>query len=191
MSSEGTGVSGERIAQEIVDLFEKQGDAAYFGEAVSQKEHALQSAELAVREGAPDSLVVAALLHDIGHLLHHLPEDIAQQGIDGEHEEVGNRWLVEYFPASVAEPVRLHVAAKRYLCAVHPDYQAKLSPASQQSLMLQGGPFTAAEVAEFESNPFFKDAVRLRHWDDAAKIPGLEVPGISSYREMVAGVVNP
>ena len=84
-------VSAERIAQEITRLFERQGGAAYFGEAVSQREHALQSAELAVREGAPDSLVVAALLHDIGHLLHHLPEDIAVQGIDGQHEEVGNR----------------------------------------------------------------------------------------------------
>lgn len=183
-------MSGERIVEEIITLFESQGDAAYFGEAVSQKEHALQSAELAMREGAADSLVVAALLHDIGHLLHHLPEDIAQQGVDGQHEEVGDRWLKTYFGPAVTEPVRLHVAAKRYLCAVHPDYQAKLSPASQQSLQLQGGPFSADEVAEFEANPHYQDAVRLRHWDDAAKIPGLDVPGIASYRVQLHNVVN-
>jgi [1-hydroxy-2-(trimethylamino)ethyl]phosphonate dioxygenase len=175
-----------RIVDEILDLFATRGAAAYHGEAVSQEEHALQAADLAVREGAPDALIVAALLHDVGHLLDGQDEDLAERGLDGRHEEAGCAWLSRHFGPEVTEPIRLHVAAKRYLCAVDSTYLAGLSRASRLSLKVQGGPMTSAEVAEFESNPFFRDAVRLRHWDDTAKVPGLTVPGPSHYRDRLA-----
>lgn len=179
----------ESIVAAIIALFETHGDAAYFGEPVSQRDHALQAAHLAEQASAPDTLIVAALLHDIGHLLHHLPEDIAELGVDAQHEIVGNSWLKRYFSPEVSQPARLHVAAKRYLCAVDPNYLRLLSPASQQSLKLQNGPFTKDEVAEFELNPFFRDAVSLRHWNDTAKIPGLAVPPITYYSDRLEKVI--
>jgi gamma-butyrobetaine dioxygenase len=172
-----------KIVDDIMRLFERRGAAAYHGEPVSQTEHALQAAESAEREGAPDSLIVAALLHDVGHLLEGQDEDLADRGLDGRHEEAGHAWLAKYFGPAVTEPIRLHVAAKRYLCAVNPAYLTGLSPASRMSLALQGGPMDDEERAEFESNPLFEEAVRLRHWDDTAKIPGLQVPGLDHYRQ--------
>lgn len=170
------------VVEEIFTLFEKKGDAAYYGELVSQSEHGLQAAYLAEQEGAPDTLVVSALLHDIGHLLGDQPEDIAEQGIDTRHEDSGAAWLARYFGPEISEPMRLHVEAKRYLCAVEPDYLEGLSDASKLSLQLQGGPFAPEEVAAFESNPYFREAVRLRHWDDLAKIQNLPTPGFAHYR---------
>ncbi len=178
------------IVDEIVNLFATRGAAAYHGEEVSQEEHALQAADLAARQGAPDALVVAALLHDVGHLLDGQDEDLADRGLDGRHEEAGCAWLSRHFGPEVTEPIRLHVAAKRYLCAVDPKYRAGLSPASLRSLELQGGPMTPAEVAAFEDGAFFRDAVRLRHWDDAAKVPGLAVPGPSHYRDRLASAAR-
>src|SRR5271165_5589917 len=136
----------------IIELFEKNGKAAYFGEQVSQEEHALQSAFFAQQEQAPNTLVAAALLHDIGHLLHGM-EDAADRGIDGRHEVLGDEFLRHAFGPAVAEPVRLHVEAKRYLCFSEPGYLSSLSSASLRSLELQGGPLSAAAAAEFESNP--------------------------------------
>jgi phosphonate degradation associated HDIG domain protein len=170
------------IADTILELLQTGGQAAYFGEAVSQQEHALQTAHLAETAGAPDSLVVAALVHDLGHLLHGLPQTIAAAGIDGRHEVAGHAWLARSFGPAVTEPIRLHVAAKRYLCAVDPEYLRQLSPASVQSLHLQGGPFTLAEVRAFDALPFHAEALRLRHWDDQAKIPEWTVPGLEHYR---------
>ncbi len=172
-----------QIVEEILDLFAKKGAAAYHGEDVSQEEHALQAAALAEREGSPDALVVAALLHDVGHLLDGQDEDLAVRGVDGRHEEAGGSWLSRHFGPEVTEPIRLHVAAKRYLCAVDPSYLGGLSPASRLSLKVQGGPMSTVEIAEFEGNAYYRDAVRLRHWDDTAKVPGLPVPGPSHYRE--------
>ena len=178
------------VVATVVRLFAAGGEAAYFGEAVSQTAHALQSANLAERAGAADALIVAALLHDVGHLLHGLPEDIAERGIDGRHEQGGADWLARHFGPAVSEPVRLHVAAKRYLCAVEPAYLAGLSPASRRSLELQGGPFDAAGVRAFEAEPYFRDAVRLRRWDDEAKVPGLAVPGLDHYRGRLAAAAR-
>src|SRR5690349_1731452 len=179
-----------RIVDEICELFATKGHAAYVGEPVSQLEHALQAAHYAQEEQAGDALVVAALLHDIGHLVHKLPEDAADHGIDTRHEHMGHAWLKRYCGPEVTEPIRLHVPAKRYLCATDAEYQAQLSPASIQSLALQGGPFTSAEVAEFERNPHFRAAVALRRWDDLAKIPNLDVPPLDAYRPQLARVLH-
>lgn len=173
------------VFEEIHGFFEGHGDDAYFGEKVSQKEHALQCAQLAVNEGASDALVVAALVHDIGHLLHDEGEDAADRGIDTKHEDDGYAYLKSRFPQEVCEPVRLHVEAKRYLCAVEPEYMSQLSEASQLSLRLQGGVMSPEEVERFRANPYAQDAVRLRHWDDAAKIHGLEVLGLEAYADRI------
>ena len=167
---------------EIIELFARGGGDAYFGEPVSQLEHALQTAFQAEQEGASDTLIAAALLHDVGHLLHKAPEDIAERGVDGRHEQVGATWLARCFPAAVTEPIRLHVAAKRYLCAIDDGYQRRLSAASIRSLALQGGPMSDEEVREFEASPYAREGARLRRWDDLAKAPGLKAPELAKYQ---------
>lgn len=177
------------LIETIRQLFEKRGASNYSGEEVTQTEHALQAAWAAEQESASDSLVVAALLHDVGHLLHDLGEDCAEEGVDDRHEALGALWLEKHFGPEVVEPVRLHVAAKRYLCAVDAAYRARLSPASVLSLKLQGGPFSEPEAAEFRAHPHFRGAVRLRGWDETAKIVGLKTPPLSHYLETIARVV--
>jgi phosphonate degradation associated HDIG domain protein len=174
----------------IVQLFEQRGADRYGGEAISQIEHALQTAHLAVSHDAADALVVAALLHDVGHLLHTMPDDVAGFGIDMRHEELGTDWLSTYFGPEVTAPIRLHVAAKRYLCATDSEYAGRLSPASRQSLFLQGGPMSASEVAAFELVPNWDQAVLLRAWDDEAKVPDLVVPSLASYRRRLEGALR-
>jgi phosphonate degradation associated HDIG domain protein len=171
------------VVDQILELFATKGHDAYVGEPVSQLDHALQSAYHAESLGANDALVVAALLHDIGHLLHKLPEDAADHGIDTRHEHMGQAWLARYFGPEVTEPIALHVPAKRYLCATDADYQGQLSPASVQSLALQGGPLSDDEVRAFEQHPFYREAVTLRRCDDLAKVPALTVPPLEHYRE--------
>jgi phosphonate degradation associated HDIG domain protein len=177
--------------EQIAALFLSQGSSAYFGEPVSQSQHALQCAARAEAEGASDALIVAALLHDIGHLLHGQGEDAAIRGIDTGHESVGKAWLARHFPPAVTEPVRLHVDAKRFLCAVDTTYYQILSVASRQSLELQGGLMSPPEQALFTANPFAQDAVRLRRWDDAAKIQGLDVPPLSHYSTRLSRLIKP
>jgi len=172
------------VASEILALFEAKGSLQY-GEDVTQLEHALQCAAHARAECAPDSLVVAALLHDIGHLVTDEAEGAAEHGIDDRHEIVGDRYLAERFQASVCEPVRLHVEAKRYLCAVEPNYRQAFPQAPQLSLKLQGGPMSPAEILEFQRNPWYADAVRLRRWDDLGKDPELVVEPFVTYLPMI------
>jgi phosphonate degradation associated HDIG domain protein len=174
-----------RVAEEILALFQRRGSDAYFGENVSTTEHCLQAAYFAQIAAAPPGLVLAALLHDIGHLVEDVPHDIAEWAVDAHHEEIGGRWLAERFPAEVSEPVRLHVPAKRYLLATDAGYFAKLSPASVITLKLQGGPMTALEVANFETERFHRDAVRVRQWDDQGKVAGLKTPGLGDYRALI------
>lgn len=179
------------VADHIGRLFAQGGANAYFGEPVTQAAHALQCAWLAERDGADAPLVVAALLHDVGHLLHGLPEDIADYGTDARHEHAGHEWLAHYFDDTVSEPVRLHVDAKRYLCAIEPAYLETLSPASLQSLALQGGPFTPEEAFAFAALPHAAAAVRLRRWDDEAKVPGLETPPLAHYTARIDALARP
>jgi len=166
---------------ELIRLYEDRGDSDYGGEQVSQLEHALQSAALAEQEQASPALIAAALLHDVGHLLHELPDDAPDHGIDDHHESSAGNYLRRLFSDDVIEPIRLHVAAKRYLCAVDAGYLRQLSEPSIVSLRLQGGPMTPEEVAQFEANPFAADAVRLRKWDDTAKVPELPTPPLSHF----------
>ena len=173
----------ETIVQALIRLFRERGDAAYVGEPVSQTEHAVQTAMLAERAGADSSLIAAALLHDVGHLLHSEMEDCALNGIDSSHEEVGAQVLSRYFGSKTVEPMRLHVAAKRYLCATDPVYFSRLSEASVRSLQLQGGPFTEAEAREFAANPEFERALALSRWDEEAKIKDLAIPPVEHYRD--------
>jgi len=161
----------------IVDLFERCGRESNAGYAVCLLEHALQAAHLARNEGATDCEIAAALLHDIGHMLPGEP-----------HEIEGQRWLAPHFPPEVVDCVRLHVAAKRYLCAKNPYYPGRLSEASVRSLERQGGLMTAEEAAAFEAEPHFRSAVRVRLWDDAAKVAGWEVAGVEEYRGMLKRV---
>jgi [1-hydroxy-2-(trimethylamino)ethyl]phosphonate dioxygenase len=176
------------LVERIFAAFDSNGAAAYLGEPVTLREHMLQSAAAAEGEGAGEELVAAALLHDIGHLLHGGDEDAAEHGVDTYHEDVGFRFLEQRFPSSVVDPVRLHVAAKRYLVAVDPAYREQLSPASQLSLELQGGPMSAEETAAFEREPHWREACRLRRWDDLGKEPVADVPPLEHYRPVLEAV---
>lgn len=179
------------LSDEIFALFKERGGAAYYGESVSMTEHMLQAAYFAHAEAAPATLILAALLHDVGHLLETVPEDIADWTTDARHEEVGSRWLAQRFPAAVSEPVRLHVPAKRYLCATDSAYFAKLSPASVHTLELQGGPMARSEIARFETEAFYRDAVRVRRWDDAGKVAGLAAPRLENYSALINSMNEP
>jgi phosphonate degradation associated HDIG domain protein len=165
----------------LIELMVQRGGATYFGEPVTVLEHCLQAAHYATRESSPDSLVIAALLHDVGHLLHHKGEDAAEGGVDTRHEQLAERLLAAHLPQAVTEPIRLHVAAKRYLCFADPAYAQALSPSSQLSLQLQGGPMSSREAEEFLGGSFAREAVALRLWDDEAKIPDLPVPPVEDY----------
>ncbi len=175
---------------EIVSLFALHGNSQYGGEGVSQREHALQAALLAESEDAAPELIVAALLHDVGHLLHDLPDDAPEQGIDDRHEASASHFLRKLFPAAVVEPVRMHVDAKRYLCAVDPSYLNLLSGPSIVSLGLQGGPMSSEEVEQFRSNPHWESAVRLRRWDDAAKVTDLPTPSVEYFAKYMSQVAT-
>lgn len=178
------------IVDFILDLFAQSGSREYMGEPVSMAQHMEQSAACAVADGAPESLVIAALLHDIGHFIGDHPIDALENGIDNSHEEVGARYLEPCFPPAVTEPIRLHVAAKRYLCATNDEYLGRLSAASVNSLMVQGGPMNTAEVEKFETRPYHKDAVRLRLYDDDGKVAGLTIKPVTGYRDTLESLLT-
>jgi phosphonate degradation associated HDIG domain protein len=174
------------IIADILKLFNDKGHSEYGGEAVTQLEHALQTATLARENNASDQLITAALLHDIGHLLHDLPNDAPLKGIDDVHENKAAVFLRKYFPEAVTEPVRLHVMAKRYLSSTEETYYSLLSEPSKQSLVIQGGLMSSAEVSAFEQNPFFSDAVMLRKWDDQAKVKELTTAPVEDFEKNIA-----
>lgn len=183
--------STDQIAAEILRMFQAKGDSMYGGEGVTQLEHGLQAAKLAEDEGAGEALIVAALLHDIGHLLHDLPDTAPDEGIDDVHEDLAAKWLAGRFPAEVLEPVRLHVESKRYLCATEPGYWEALSEPSKVSLELQGGRMSAEECEAFRRGDHFDAALRVRRWDDEAKVAGLETPPLEHYVSHISSVVLP
>ncbi len=185
MSAGATALPRGGIVALIADIFDRRGADSYLGEQVTMSAHMLQAAALAEAEAAPPALVAAALLHDIGHYTNEFPEDALERGIDNEHETAGARVLAPWFDADVTDPVRLHVAAKRYLCAVDPGYFARLSPASVHTLGLQGGPMAPAEIAAFEAEPGHRAAVRVRQWDEAAKVQGAPTPDFDHYRPLL------
>jgi len=172
------------VMNQIRGAFSRRGNEGY-GEGVSQLEHAVQCAAFAQRDGASPALVAAAYLHDIGHLLHDLPQDIADSGVDTQHESTGSAWLSQYFGPELTEPVRMHVAAKRYLAATEAGYHDRLSDASKLSLKLQGGPMSPEQVRAFEAEPFFADAIRLRRWDEEGKIVGYRGPSAEHFESIV------
>ena len=169
-------------AVEIIgELFAGPGAQAYLGEPVTIGAHMRQAGALAEAAGADPCLVAAALLHDIGHL---------RQETDARHGEAGARWLSQWFGEAVTEPVRLHVAAKRYLCTVEPGYFDLLSAESVRSLARQGGPMTAEEAAAFEALPHAADAVTVRRWDDLAKDPAVTPPEFAHFAPLLAALVR-
>jgi len=179
---------------EVLALYAEFGEDHY-DEELRQLDHALQTAALAVAEGAEEPLVAAALLHDVGHLLELAAQVGADpaaapdgQGADLVHEAVGARYLAGLFPPSVTGPIALHVRAKRYRCAIDPAYHDSLSEGSRRSLVRQGGPMSTAEVRIYERNPAGRGATRLRGWDDGGKVDGLEVASLDSYRELLERV---
>lgn len=167
----------------VAGMFAGAGGRAYLGEAVTIAEHMLQVAARGQAAGAPPALVAAALLHDIGYLVGDLA------GLPGDagagHADRGAAWLRGWLPPAVTEPVRLHVQAKRYLCATEPSYAGTLSAESARTLAIQGGPMSPGQARAFAALPFGPDAVRLRRWDEAGKCVGLPVTGFAAYRPLL------
>ena len=174
---------------DLLALYGRLGDLRY-GEAVSQGEHAVQTAHHAAADGAPPALVAASLLHDVGHLLQKLGEDAADRGLDTRHEHIGAGYLARAFGPEVTEPIRLHVAAKRYLAARQARYVGRLSPASLQSLALQGGPMSEAEAVAFLAEPAAAAALRLRGYDELGKVVGAEPAAVETYRDLLRGLAE-
>lgn len=171
---------------DILALFSRLGGRTYEGEGVTQVAHALQCATLAEQEGAGDALVCACLLHDAGHLWNDRGETPTARGIDDRHEDVAAARLAATFGPEVTEPVRLHVEAKRWLCAADAGYCAGLSADSIRSLALQGGPLDEEAARAFEARPFAREAIALRRWDDRAKDPAMETPPLERFVPLLA-----
>ncbi|MGF1834656.1 HD domain-containing protein [Photobacterium sanguinicancri] len=169
-----------KVIDFIHQQFIENGHVAY-GERISMSEHMMQSAYFAEKKNSTREVVVAAFLHDFGHLILGLPEDITKNGIDGFHEDIGADFLRPYLPSSILDPIQLHVAAKRYLCTVKPGYMAKLSQASKDTLHVQGGTMSDREVHLFEAETYYKDAIQVRLFDDLGKEEALTHPSLDYY----------
>ena len=182
-------LAADTFVAELADLFARLG-GLHYGEDVSQLEHALQTAHHARLDGAPPALVVAALLHDVGHMLQKAGENAAELGIDTRHEHISAGYLARAFGPEVTEPIRLHVAAKRYRVAVEPRYLEGLSKASLQSLALQGGPMSEGEIQAFLAQPAAQAALRLRGYDEAGKAPDADVAGFETYGDLLRDQID-
>lgn len=171
--------NGDPLAA-VEDLFARRGQQIY-GEAVTQLEHALQCAHAAERQGASAALITAALLHDVGHMLHADAGQAFAAGVDDRHEVLGGQWLARWFVDEVTKPIALHVAAKRYLVRVDPHYAATLSTVSKHTLALQGGPMSDGEAASFAAARPGPAAVQVRRWDELGKVPGRATPTLRHF----------
>lgn len=180
----------EDAVRMIAELFASEGAADYLGEAVTQATHMLQAAARAELAGAGPAMIAAALLHDVGHFTGTATGRDLMQGTDDRHSDQGATWLAQWFGPQVTEPVRLHVDAKRYLCAAEPGYFDRLSPASAYTLGVQGGPMEAAEAAKFAASPYAADACQVRRWDDEAKVPDAPTPTFQHFAPVLAGLLR-
>ncbi len=178
------------IVDFLADIFDRRGGEEYLGEPVTMAEHMLQGATLAEQAGLPEEVIVATLLHDIGHFTSEFGSFTMNDTEDRFHEEAGAQVLARFFPEIVTDCVRYHVAAKRYLCATKPDYFSRLSEASVHSLNLQGGPMSEDEVKAFETNPNLAEIVQVRHLDDAGKRDDMTTPGFAHFAPVVQRVVD-
>ncbi|KAJ2862894.1 hypothetical protein GGH94_003978 [Coemansia aciculifera] len=199
-TSTTTTMSPEQCVTKVFQLLENANKKDYMGEKITQLDHALQAAQLAKKDGADEETILAALLHDIGHLCPSMEQCSETRGQNWaafhkteadmnvgvvDHDRVGAEYLRKLgFPKKTCELIESHVLAKRYLSAIDPAYHAGLSSASKQSLKLQGGPFSPTEMREFEKDPLFKWKVQIRKWDDAAKATGVKPPVLDTYRDM-------
>lgn len=178
------------IVEFLIGIFERRGNEEYLGEPVTMAQHMLQGATLAEKAGAPDELIAAALLHDIGHYTSEFGTFTMDDTEDRHHDDAGAAVLAPFFPPVITECVRLHVAAKRYLCATNKAYFTRLSPASAHSLNLQGGPMSDEEVATFEKNPYYREAVMVRHWDEGGKDPDMATKSIRDYAPLLQRIAD-
>jgi [1-hydroxy-2-(trimethylamino)ethyl]phosphonate dioxygenase len=180
----------DTIVDFLGSIFDRRGGEEYLGEPVTMGEHMLQGATIAEQNGQPEEIIVAALLHDIGHFTSEFGTFTMDDTEDRHHEDAGGEVLERFFPTVITDCVRYHVAAKRYLCATRPEYLSLLSEASVRSLNLQGGPMQPDEVAAFESNPNLEKIVAVRYLDDAGKHPQMETPDFWHFAPMVQRMVN-
>jgi len=190
VSANASSLTAENIVDFLGSIFDRRGGEEYLGEPVTMGEHMLQGAAIAERNGQPEDIIVAALLHDIGHFTSEFGTFSMTDTEDRFHEEAGAEVLQRFFPSVITDCVRFHVAAKRYLCATRADYFSKLSEASVHSLNLQGGAMSSEEVAEFEKNPNLKKIIAVRYLDDAAKDPDSHTPDFWHYAPMVQRMVD-
>ena len=183
-------LTADNIVAFIGSIFERRGGEEYLGEPVTMGEHMLQGATIAEQDGQPEEIIVAALLHDIGHFTSEFGTFMMDDTEDRHHEDAGAAVLERFFPKIVTDCCRYHVAAKRYLCATRPDYFNRLSEASVHSLNLQGGAMTPDEVAAFERNPNLEDIITVRHLDEAGKKAGMKTPDFWHFAPMVQNLVD-
>ncbi len=184
------GLTAENIVDFIANIFARRGGEEYLGEPVTMAEHMLQGATIAEQNGQSQTVIVAALLHDIGHFTSEFGTFSMDDTEDRFHEEAGAKVLEQFFPSVVTDCVRHHVAAKRYLCATKPDYFARLSAASVHSLQLQGGPMAADEVEAFRQNPNLQEIIQVRYLDDAGKRHHMDTPPFAHFAPMVQRIVD-
>ncbi len=183
-------LTAETIVDFLGSIFDRRGGEEYLGEPVTMGEHMLQGATLAERAGQSPEIIVAALLHDIGHFTSEFGTFSMEDTEDRHHEDAGAEVLERFFPSLITDCVRYHVAAKRYLCATRPEYFNRLSEASVHSLNLQGGPMSAEEVAVFEENPNLQAIIAVRYLDEAGKIPDMETPDFWHFAPMIQQIVD-
>jgi len=180
----------KNIVAFLADVFDRRGGEEYLGEPVTMAQHMLQGATLAERAGQPEEIVVAALLHDIGHFTSEFGTFNMDDTKDRYHEDAGAELLERFFPQVITDCVKYHVAAKRYLCATKPEYFRRLSPASVHSLSLQGGPMSAEEAAEFGKNPNLEAIIQVRYLDEAGKRADMVTPDFAHFAPMVQRMVD-
>lgn len=185
-------MKSEEIANEIIELYKKHGRENYIGEAISQIEHMSQSAQLAKEDGCDDEMILAAFFHDIGHICAN--ENAQHMG--GKyglisHEDIGADYLLQKgFSRRIANLVQSHVDAKRYLCFKYPDYENSLSEASRQTLKYQGGPMNMEEASAFEKDPDFNNFLKMREYDDKAKLVGIPIRNLEFIEKKIIEVLN-